>query len=234
MMSKKFQILLPVHNEGLSIKKTLLDIYDALKDEIDFEFIITEDGSTDDTKKILNGLKNELPMILISEDKRKYYSLAVLDGIKKATSEFLLIMDSDGQCDPKDIKSFWNKRNESDLVCGYRSPRYDYAYRKFISKIFYFIYNILFKVPLRDPSFAFVFMNKKTYTNLNNFTPYLPDGFFWEFNARANKLNFLFSEIKINHRKRSSGDTKIYTFGKLPKVAYNNLIGLIKLKKEIG
>jgi len=37
---------------------------------------------------------------------------------------------------PKDIKSFWNKRNESDLVCGYRSPRYDYAYRKFISKIF--------------------------------------------------------------------------------------------------
>ena len=42
-------------------------------------------------------------MILISEDKRKYYSLAVLDGIKKATSEFLLIMDSDGQCDPKDI-----------------------------------------------------------------------------------------------------------------------------------
>mgnify|MGYP002829526457 CR=1 FL=1 len=34
--------------------------------EIDFEFIITEDGSTDDTKKILNDLKNELPMILIS------------------------------------------------------------------------------------------------------------------------------------------------------------------------
>ena len=39
---------------------------------------------------------------------------------------------------------------------------------------------------------------------------------------------------KINHRKRSSGDTKIYTFGKLPKIAYNNLVGLVKLKKEIG
>ena len=83
-----------------------MDIYEALNNEIDFEFIITEDGSTDDTKKILNDLKNELPMILISEDKRKYYSLAVLDGIKKASSEFLLIMDSDGQCDPMDIKNF--------------------------------------------------------------------------------------------------------------------------------
>ena len=233
-MNEKFQILLPVYNEASSIRKTLFDIYEALKDEINFEFIITEDGSTDNTKEILNDLKKQLPMTLISDDKRKYYSLAVLDGIKKASSDFLLIMDSDGQCDPKDIMSFWHKRKESDLVCGYRSPRYDFAYRRFISKIFYLIYNVLFKVPLRDPSFAFVFMNKKTYTNLNNFTPYLPDGFFWEFNARANKLNFLFNEIKINHRKRSSGDTKIYTLNKLPKIAYNNLLGLLKLKKEIG
>ena len=233
-MSEKFQILLPVYNEASSIRKTLFDIYEALKDKINFEFISTEDGSTDNTKEILNDLKQQLPMILISDDKRKYYSIAVLDGIKKASSDFLLIMDSDGQCDPKDIMSFWHKRKESDLVCGYRSPRYDFAYRRFISKIFYLIYNILFKVPLRDPSFAFVFMNKKTYTNLNNFTPYLPDGFFWEFNARANKLNFLFSEIKINHRKRSAGDTKIYTLNKLPRIAYNNLLGLLKLKKEIG
>ena len=233
-MSEKFQILLPVYNEASSIRKTLFDIYEALKDKINFEFIITEDGSTDNTKEILNDLKKQLPMTLISDDKRKYYSLAVLDGIKKASSDFLLIMDSDGQCDPKDIMSFWQRRKESDLVCGYRSPRYDFAYRKFISKIFYLIYSILFKVPLRDPSFAFVFMNKKTYTKLNNFTPYLPDGFFWEFNARANKLNFLFSEIKINHRKRSSGDTKIYTLNKLPRIAYNNLLGLLKLKKEIG
>ena len=233
-MTEKLQILLPVYNEASSIKKTLFDIYEALKDKVNFEFIITEDGSTDNTKEILNDLKQKLPMTLISDDKRKYYSLAVLDGIKKASSDFLLIMDSDGQCDPKDIMSFWHKRKETDLVCGYRSPRYDFAYRRFISKIFYLIYNILFKVPLRDPSFAFVFMNKKTYTNLNNFTPYLPDGFFWEFNARANKLNFLFSEIRINHRKRSAGDTKIYTFNKLTRIAYNNLLGLFRLKKEIG
>ena len=79
-MGKKFQILLPVYNEGLSIKKTLFDIYDALKNEIEFEFIISEDGSTDDTKEILYKLKDELPIILISEDRRKYYSVAVLDG----------------------------------------------------------------------------------------------------------------------------------------------------------
>mgnify|MGYP001294023616 CR=1 FL=1 len=233
-MPNSLQILMPAHNEGKNIKNHIIKVNNILKKKIKFSFLICEDGSSDNTLEILKELKKKFKVQILSKKEKQGYSTAVMSGIKKATADYLLIMDSDGQCDPKDIKSFWNKRNESDLVCGYRSPRYDYAYRKFISKIFYFIYNILFKVPLRDPSFAFVFMNKKTYTNLNNFTPYLPDGFFWEFNARANKLNFLFSEIKINHRKRSSGDTKIYTFGKLPKVAYNNLTGLIKLKKEIG
>ena len=53
---------------------------------------------------------------------------------------------------------------------------------------------------------------------------------FWEFNARAKSLNFTFSEIKINHRKRSSGDTKIYTLKNLPRIAYTNGVGLLKLR----
>ena len=57
-----------------------------------------------------------------------------------------------------------------------------------------------------------------------------PDGFFWEFNARAKSLNFSFNEIKINHRKRSAGDTKIYTLKNLPRIAYTNGIGLLKLR----
>ena len=60
-MSEKFQILLPVYNEASSIRKTLFDIYEALKGEINFEFIITEDGSTDNTKEILNDLKKTTP-----------------------------------------------------------------------------------------------------------------------------------------------------------------------------
>ena len=154
-------------------------------------------------------------MILISDNTRKFYSKAVIDGIKRADADYLLIKDSDGQCDPVDILNFWSLKENSDLVNGYRYPRYDFAYRRFISKAFFIMYKILFNVPLRDPSFAYVFMNKKVYSNLNNFIPLMPDGFFWEFNARAKSLNFTFNEIKINHRKRSSGDTKIYTLKNL-------------------
>ena len=221
---------MPVYNEAQSIEDTIKEIYDTLNGKIEFQFIISEDGSSDGTKEILKKLKDVYPMILISDNNRKYYSKAVIDGIKKADADYLLIKDSDGQCDPKDILNFWNLKEKTDLVNGYRYPRYDFAYRRFISKIFFYMYKILFNVPLRDPSFAYVFMNKKVYSKLSNFEPLMPDGFFWEFNARAKAFNFSFNEIKINHRKRSSGDTKIYTLKNLPKIAYTNGVGLLKLR----
>ena len=221
---------MPVYNEAKSIEETIKEIYDTLSGKIDFQFIISEDGSSDGTKEILKKLKDFYPMILISDSNRKYYSKAVIDGIKRADADYLLIKDSDGQCDPKDILNFWSSKEKSDLVNGYRHPRHDFAYRRFISKIFFYLYKILFDVPLRDPSFAYVFMSKKVYSKLNNFEPLMPDGFFWEFNARAKTLNFSFNEIKINHRKRSSGDTKIYTLKNLPKIAYTNGVGLLKLR----
>lgn len=226
----KLQILMPVYNEALSIESTLKEIYDTLDGKINFQFIISEDGSTDGTKELLKKLKDIYPMILISDNSRKFYSKAVIDGIKKADADYLLIKDSDGQCDPKDILNFWELKDNSDLVNGYRFPRYDFAYRRFISKMFYYMYKILFNVPLRDPSFAYVFMNKNVYSKLNDFEPLMPDGFFWEFNARAKSLDFKFNEIRINHRKRSSGDTKIYTLKNLPRIAYTNGMGLLKLR----
>jgi glycosyltransferase involved in cell wall biosynthesis len=229
-MTDRLQVLLPIYNEANSIKLTIEEIFNALKNKIPFEFILSEDGSTDGTKEILKTLKNKFPILLISDNQRKYYSKAVIDGINKASSEYLLIIDSDGQCDPNDIIKFWEKRKKSDIINGYREPRHDFAYRRFISNVFYFFYKILFNVPLRDPSFAFVFMNKNVYQELSNFKPLMPDGFFWEFNARAKKKNFSFNEIWINHRKRSSGDTKIYTLANLPKIAFKNGVGLLKLK----
>ena len=104
----KLQILMPVYNEAQSIEDTIKEIYDTLNGKIEFQFIISEDGSSDGTKEILKKLKDVYPMILISDNNRKYYSKAVIDGIKKADADYLLIKDSDGQCDPKDILNFWN------------------------------------------------------------------------------------------------------------------------------
>ena len=87
----KLQILLPVYNEASSIESTLKEIFDTLNGKIEFQFIISEDGSTDGTKEILKKLKEIYPMILISDNIRKFYSKAVIDGIKRADADYLLI-----------------------------------------------------------------------------------------------------------------------------------------------
>ena len=229
-IKKDLQILLPVHNEGEFILKLLNNIKNTLKGLVNYQLIISEDGSTDSTQEILKKNLKKFKFVLLSQKKRVGYSQAVTNGIKKASSKYLLIMDADGQCDHNDIISLWKKRNEADIIAGYRVNRKDYMYRKIFSNLCYFIYKILFNVPLRDPSFGFSLMNKKVYQSMSFKKNMCTVGFFWEFNAIASMKNFTFLEVDINHKKRASGKTKIYHIYDLPKIAIQHLIGLLLVK----
>jgi dolichol-phosphate mannosyltransferase len=226
----ELQILLPVFNEEKHIETTLEEIHLSLKNKINYQFIISEDGSTDGTKTILKRLKDRYNFILISDMSRKGYSKAVMDGMSIATTSYLMILDSDGQCDPSEINKFWEHRKNFDIICGNRIDRKDFMYRKIFSQIAYLIYNILFNVPLRDPSYACVLMNKNVYSSLRGYEVLCEYGFFWEFNARAKKKNFSFKEINVNHKLRKQGHTRIYFIRKLPMIAIKHFWAFIKIK----
>src|SRR5579884_3486839 len=114
------EVLLPVHNEGESIEATIREIYGELSREINVGFIICEDGSKDDTKEVLRRLAKELPLHLNLSDQRKGYSRAVRDGMHMLQADYLLCLDSDGQCDPKDFWKFWRVRADADVVLRWR------------------------------------------------------------------------------------------------------------------
>ena len=229
-MSENLEILMPAHNEAKILPKLIPTIDKNINNSIDYSFIICEDGSTDNTLDILFELKKNYPIKIISSKNKKGYSIAMLDGIKSATADYLLIMDSDGQSNPDEVINFWNNRKKANLINGNRANRNDYMYRKLYSKVAYLIYQALFKVPLKDPSYAYVLTEKKVYTNLSSFDPKMPDGFFWEFNARASKKGFNFFNLNVVHKKRMYGETRIYHWRNLPIISYNNFLGMIKVK----
>tara|TARA_Y100001958_G_C21102095_1_gene451717 strand:- start:41 stop:742 length:702 start_codon:yes stop_codon:yes gene_type:complete len=233
-MSFGLEILLPVFNEAKYIEELLFGIDKALKNKINYRFLVCEDGSTDGTKKILKNLKKKYRIKLISEKKRKGFSKAVQDGLKKASADYVLIMDSDGQCDFKKIIEFWKYRKKYDSINAYRIKRQDFAYRKIFSLACYVIYKVLFWVPLKDPSFTFIMVSKKVYKSLNNYKVQCPDGFSWEFNARSKMKGFNFKNIPMTHKKRPFGDTKIYTYANLPRIAFRHFIGMIKIRFFFG
>tara|TARA_B100001057_G_scaffold96249_1_gene92814 strand:- start:1146 stop:1829 length:684 start_codon:yes stop_codon:yes gene_type:complete len=224
---------MPAHNEGKNIKNLITKVNNILKKKIKFSFLICEDGSSDNTLKVLKKLKKKFKIRILSKKEKQGYSIAVMSGIKIAKADYLLIMDSDGQCDPRQIFKFWNSRKKADLVVGYRIKRKDFLYRKFFSDFAKFVYGFFFNVKLKDPSFAFSLIRKDVYKSLQNFTPSMPEGFFWEYNARAIYKGYKILEIGINHKKRKYGDTQIFYVWRLPKIALINFMGLLRVKFDL-
>ena len=229
-MNENLEILMPAHNEALSLTRLIPEIHNNINGKINYSIIICEDGSTDNTLEVIKNFKEKYPIKLITSKNKKGYSIAMLDGIKSATADYLLIMDSDGQSNPKEIVNFWKHRKYANLVNGHRANRKDYMYRRLYSKFALLIYKMLFNVPLKDPSYAYIMMEKKVCSTLNDFDPQMPDGFFWEFNARAMNKGLNFYNLDIIHNERYFGETRIYHWSKLPLVSYYNLLGMLKIK----
>jgi len=151
----EIQVILPVHNEEECIESVLTEIYSELSPRLAIEFIISEDGSQDRTKEILQDLSQRFPMQLILGENRKGYSQAVIDGLKTASSDYVFALDSDGQFSPKDFWKLYEKIGSCDVCIGWRKPRMDSFLRKSTSKFFKAIYQMLFHVPVHDPSCVF-------------------------------------------------------------------------------
>ncbi|HVP51311.1 MAG TPA: glycosyltransferase family 2 protein [Terriglobales bacterium] len=223
------EVLLPVHNEAESIAATIGEIYDTLSPRIPLRFIICEDGSTDDTKNVLTRLSQTFPIRLIMSEERKGYSRAVIDGMKSLQADYLLCLDSDGQCDPKDFWKFWDGRNHQAVTIGQRVCRSDNLLRKTMSRVFYTIYQLLYHVPVHDPSCPYVLANKQVIDSVVSELGAMKQGFWWEFIARVHRRGFSIREVPVNHRNRTAGTTRVYRLTKLPVIAGQHLAALFKV-----
>ncbi|HEV3394386.1 MAG TPA: hypothetical protein VG103_12865, partial [Chthoniobacterales bacterium] len=57
----QLEVLLPVHNEAEIIELVMREIYNEISPNVAMQFIVCEDGSTDNIKDVLARLQNELP-----------------------------------------------------------------------------------------------------------------------------------------------------------------------------
>ncbi len=228
----ELEILLPVHNEGESIEATIRNIYEELSPTAGLGFIICEDGSKDDSKEVLTRLADELPMRLNLSDARKGYSLAMREGMAIVEADYLLCLDSDGQCDPKDFVSFWKNRGSADVVIGWRVHRADTLLRKTFSRIFYFFYQSVFRAPVHDPSCPFVLCRREVAHRMSAELFAMKEGFWWEFVARAHRRNLTILEIPVNHRLRAAGVTQVYQWRRMPGIFFRHLAAIYKIWAE--
>lgn len=225
-------IVLPVYNEEGNLENLISDWSRKLSSKnVDFEFVVVEDGSTDSTKNIIKSLEEKFPIINLSQDKRRGYAKAVVDGIRNSNKNFILCTDSDDQIKVEAlIENLKNFPNENEFLIGYRNPRKDPWNRLLYSKMFRVFHDFLFHSKLKDPSCPFVIGTKKTYNLLSDDELLITrEAFWWGFVAIAQKKGIKFKQTPIKHFKRKKGEAG-YKLKDLFGIIIRNSKAMIEIK----
>jgi len=161
-------VVVAMMNEEESIKPLLDACYGALS-SFDYELILVDDGSTDNTVSEVAKYGNEHTTVV--EFMMNYgQSTALQAGIDQANGEFIVTMDADLQNDPSDIPMLLDliKNGHWDLVAGERVNRKDGAFlRKIPSKIANYIIRNLTKVTIKDYGCTLKIFRKSIAKNLS-------------------------------------------------------------------
>jgi len=232
MSIPELEVLLPVHNEAESIEGTIREIWNEFSPRCNMGFIVCEDGSRDNTKKILRRLATEIPMRLNLSDGRKGYSKAMREGMEMLEAPWLLCVDSDGQCDPKDFWQFWDKRDSTDVLIGWRVDRQDTLARKNMSRFFSLIYQSVFHVPVHDPSCPYVLFKIEIAHWIASEMREMKQGFWWEFVARIHRRGYSILELPVKHRLRTAGVTQVYHVKKMPGIFFRHVVAIFRVDKQ--
>lgn len=202
----KISVVLPVYNE----EKNIPQLYAELKTVLnkiggEYEIICVDDHSTDDSLKILKKIATEDKNLKISSFKWNSGQTAAMSaGIKIASGDIIIPMDSDLQNDPKDIPNFLSKLDEGfDVVSGWRKNRKDFTLSR---KLPSYIANILIRnitgVKIHDYGCSMkayrseIIKDVLLYGEMHRFIPAYTA---WH----GGKI----TEIVVNHRPRVNGKT---------------------------
>ena len=112
----QISVIIPAYNESVGIGNLLKKLTEEGY-HTEYEIIVVDDGSTDGTAEIARSF----PVKVISHGSNKGYGASLKTGIRKASGEYVIMMDSDGQHDPKYLPEIAGMLADHEMVIGTRS-----------------------------------------------------------------------------------------------------------------
>ena len=206
-INQLISIIIPVFNESESIGFLLDEVISVMvANKSNFELIVVDDGSKDNTYQVLKELTLKIKELSIISLRKNYGQTAALSaGFDNAKGDIVITLDGDLQNDPNDIPKLISEINSGyDLICGWRFDRKDTLInRKIPSKIANKLIAQVTGLKFHDYGCSLKAFRKeivediKLYGELHRFLPVL-----------ANIEGARIKEIKVNHRSRKYGSSK--------------------------
>jgi glycosyltransferase involved in cell wall biosynthesis len=207
MKQQQLNVILPCLNEEASVGESIDKIKQLSQSHnLDIKIIVSDNGSTDNSSKIIKQKKVEY----VYEPKRGYGN-AYLAGLKKANEEILIMADPDGSYDFNEIPRFLENLKNNDLVIGNRfnskmeKGAMPWLHEKIGNPIIRFFLR-LNKLKTKEVCTGFIGIKKQELEKMNLQKTGME--FSSEILVKAAKNNLKIKEININYKNRK-GKSKL-------------------------
>lgn len=204
-----YSVVIPAHNESKNIEKLVSNIYTILKKEKkEFEIIVVNDNSSDNTKEVLEMLHKRIRELKVFHKKGSPgVGYAKRLAFSKARGKYIITMDGDLSHNPFEIPKFIRAIKSSDMVCGSRyvvGGRADLTFgRRLISRSFNAIFKNLIGLPVKDFTSGFRIFKRSILSNINLRSKSF--GIYVEIPIMVYLAGYKISEIAITYHKRTEG-----------------------------
>lgn len=154
MKTVSLSVFFPAYNDAPSLPELIGKTFAVLAEHVeDYEVIVVNDGSQDNTGAVLAGLAGKYAphMRVVTHPQNRGYGGALRSGFAAATRELVFYTDGDGQYDVGELpKLLALMRPEVGLVNGFKMERNDPWHRIFIGKVYNQFARFLFRIRIRD------------------------------------------------------------------------------------
>ncbi|MCD8179530.1 MAG: glycosyltransferase family 2 protein [Tannerellaceae bacterium] len=220
----RITVVVPCYNEQESLPifyKEITKVLNKMKD-VEFEFMLIDDGSSDTTLSVMKSLAEHDCHVVYQSFSRNFgKEAAIYAGLKAATGNYAVIMDADLQDPPGLLPEMYQilKDGEYNSVATRRITRKgEPAIRSFFARRFYFIMNKLTQVELMDGARDYRLMDRQfinALLELGEYNRFSKGMFSW--------VRFKTKWLEFENVQRVAGETK-WSFWKLFKYSLEGLV----------
>ncbi|MES2692064.1 MAG: glycosyltransferase [Verrucomicrobiota bacterium] len=206
-------LVIPVYNESGNILPLAENCVSVLRTlGRSFELIFVNDGSSDATGTEIADANARWPEVReLAMPQNSGQAAALLAGLRAADGDYLLMMDGDGQNDPRDYPELLAmvETGAVDLACGWRVDRHDSTLRRIMSRVANVVRGAILKDGVHDSGCQLRVMRRDVrdaFFPMELMQSFIP--------ALAVAAGFRVGERPVRHHARQHGDSK-YGFRRL-------------------